>query len=55
MKGKTGELWYKLCAEAADEQDPERFFNLIKQIKDMLEAKQKQLRAPKSSYRKTGN
>jgi hypothetical protein len=29
----------KLCAEAANEKDPDRFLELIKEINDLLEAK----------------
>jgi hypothetical protein len=38
MRGAT-ERWMKLCAEAANEKDPDRFLELIKEINDLLEAK----------------
>ena len=47
MKSETDDLWYKL-AEAADKQDPERFFELVKQIKDLLAAKEKRLSSIKT-------
>ena len=48
MKGETGELWFRLCAEAAEEQDSERLLDLVKQINDLLEAKQKRVRSKKT-------
>jgi len=38
MQGTT-ERWKQLCAEAADERDPYRFLDLIREINDILEAK----------------
>jgi hypothetical protein len=38
MQGAT-ERWMKLCAEAANEKDPDRFLELIKEINNLLEAK----------------
>jgi len=39
VHGTTGERWRQLCAEAANEKDPQRFLELIKEINDLLEAK----------------
>jgi hypothetical protein len=39
----TTERWKQLCAEAADEKDPDRFLELIKQINDILEEKRLRL------------
>jgi hypothetical protein len=52
MKSETDDRWYKLCAEAAEEREPERFFELVKQIKDLFAAKQKQLRSNKTHPRR---
>jgi hypothetical protein len=38
VQGST-ERWMKLCAEAANEKDPDKFLELIKEINDLLEAK----------------
>jgi hypothetical protein len=35
----TTERWRQLCAQAANEKDPDRFLELIKEINDLLEAK----------------
>ena len=42
------EKWMELCAQAAKEQDPEKLMELISQINQMLEAKERRLkgRAP---------
>ena len=39
MKGKR-ELWMELCAQAADEQDPEKLMQLVEQINQLLEEKE---------------
>ena len=36
----TTELWKTLCEEAANEQDPERLLELVKEINNLLEEKQ---------------
>jgi hypothetical protein len=33
------ERWMKLCAEAVNEKDSQKFLELIKEINDLLEAK----------------
>jgi len=48
MKVETGDLLSKLCAEAREEREPERFFELVKQIKNLLAAKQKRLSSKKT-------
>jgi len=48
MKSETDDRWYKLCAEATEEREPERFFELVKQIKDLLAAKEKRLSSKKT-------
>jgi hypothetical protein len=37
------ELWKQLCAQAAVEQDPRKMLELVRQINELLEAKQKRL------------
>jgi len=43
MQGKTNERWKELCAQAANEQDPNKLIVLVEQIIDLLEAKQERL------------
>jgi hypothetical protein len=45
MKGETRERWQHLCELAADEQDHEKLLELVKEINDLLEAKEKRLAA----------
>ena len=47
MKGKR-ELWLELCAQAADEQDPEKLMQLVGQINQLLEEKEARLLGTKS-------
>ena len=44
LQGKNKELWLELCEKAANEQDPEKLMDLVKQINDLLEAKERRLR-----------
>jgi hypothetical protein len=37
------ERWMELCAQAADEQDPEKLMALVKEINTLLQAKEKRL------------
>jgi hypothetical protein len=39
------EEWMELCRRASVEQDPEKLFHLVRQINELLEAKDKRLRA----------
>jgi hypothetical protein len=39
------EEWLELCRQASVEQDPEKLFQLVRRISDLLEAKDKRLRA----------
>jgi hypothetical protein len=43
MNGSNEERWKKLCEQAAKEQDPKKLVQLVKEIKDLLEAKRKRL------------
>jgi hypothetical protein len=45
MKGPQKERWLELTEQAASEQDPEKFLLLIKEINNLLEAKELALRA----------
>jgi len=47
MKGER-ELWLELCAQAADEQDPEKLMQLVEQINQLLEEKEARLSGAKS-------
>jgi hypothetical protein len=38
------EKWMELCEQAATEQDPEKLMELISQINQLLEAKERRLR-----------
>ncbi len=38
------EKWMELCAQAAREQDPEKLMELISQINQILEAKERRLK-----------
>lgn len=42
MRDKT-ERWFQLCQQAAVEQDPIKLLQLIKEINDILEAKEARL------------
>jgi len=43
MKGETGERWYKLCEQAANEQDPQKLMELIHEIDRLLAEKEERL------------
>jgi len=45
MQGPKKERWYLLCQQAAVEQDPDKMLDLIKEINDLLEEKEKRLDA----------
>jgi hypothetical protein len=49
MKGVTHELWVQLCEQAAMEQDPKRLLELVTRINDLLEQKERRLKAQQSS------
>jgi len=44
MKGERRERWQNLCALAAEEQDPQRLLELIREINELLEEKEQRLR-----------
>jgi hypothetical protein len=43
VKGETKERWMLLCEQAANEQDPQKLIELVREINDLLEAKEKRL------------
>jgi hypothetical protein len=43
MQGKTGELWFELCAKAAQEQDPDKLLKLVEEINRLLQEKESRL------------
>jgi len=46
MKGETRERWQQLCAQAADEQDPQMLLELVKEINRILDEKERRLTRP---------
>jgi hypothetical protein len=44
MQGPNKERWKVLCEQAAGEQDPKKLHELIKEINDLLEAKEVRLK-----------
>ncbi len=49
MIGKTKERWMELCELATTEQDPRKMLELVKQINELLEAKENRLKRKPSS------
>lgn len=43
MQGETGERWRQLCEQAAVEQDTQKLVQLIREINELLEAKERRL------------
>lgn len=44
MQGESKERWKVLCEEASTEKDPDRMAELVREINDLLEEKQKRIR-----------
>ena len=44
MKGEKREIWMHLCEQAAVEQNPDKLMDLIKQINQLLEEKERRLK-----------
>ena len=42
------ERWQELCAQAAEEQDPVRLMNLVKEINELLDEKEARLKASRT-------
>jgi hypothetical protein len=51
MRGERGERWRQLCAQAAEEQDPDRLMELIREINDLLEEKEQRLQQQRASQK----
>jgi len=49
MKGETGELWRKLCEQAAVEQDPDKLLELTREINRLLYEKEARLEREKGT------
>jgi len=43
MQGANKERWWMLCEQAANERDPERLLEIVKEINDLLDEKQDRL------------
>lgn len=43
MKGESLERWQQLCAQAADEQDPRKLLEFVKEINRLLQEKEQRL------------
>jgi hypothetical protein len=43
MQGEAGESWRELCEQAAVEQDAHKLLQLIREINELLEAKERRL------------
>ncbi|MCU1270241.1 MAG: hypothetical protein JWN74_1535 [Acidobacteriaceae bacterium] len=44
MKGQKKEIWMQLCERAASEQDPDKLMELVKEINQLLEEKERRLK-----------
>jgi len=49
MQGENAERWLTLCEQAAVEQDPKKLLDLIREINQLLEKKERRLQAKKES------
>lgn len=54
MKGEKKEIWMHLCEQAAVEQDPDKLMDLIKQINQLLEEKERRLKSESSRPNRDG-
>ncbi len=53
MQGKTKERWMELCEQAAQEQDPTKMLEIVKEINRLLAAKYERLSHANSAPPKT--
>lgn len=44
MKGEKKEIWMHLCERAVVEQDPDKLMDLIREINQLLEEKERRLK-----------
>jgi hypothetical protein len=49
MQGERRERWQALCGQAAQEQDPDRLMELIRQINELLQAKEQRLQRERAA------
>ncbi|HXF13677.1 MAG TPA: hypothetical protein VN517_11030 [Terriglobales bacterium] len=49
MQAETGERWRALCEEAAAEQDAQKLIQLIRDINELLEAKERRLQQQRAA------
>ncbi len=54
MLGKERERFLELCGLAANEQDPHRLLELVREINNLLEAKEERLKQRASRENPTG-
>jgi len=52
MKGAIRERWEEICQQAAAEQDPDKLVQLMEQINQLLEAKQRRLMSQRQDAKK---
>jgi hypothetical protein len=43
LKGERKEYWMQLCEQAANEQDPQKLMDLVKEINRLLDEKERRL------------
>jgi hypothetical protein len=55
LKGEKREIWMHLCEQAAIEQDPDKLMDLIKQINQLLEEKERRLKGSLNSPNNDAN
>jgi hypothetical protein len=55
LKGEKREIWMHLCEQAAVEQDPDKLMDLIKQINQLLEEKERRLKGESSFSTRNGD
>jgi hypothetical protein len=48
MKGQQKEYWMQLCEQAANEQNPDRLMELVREINRVLEEKERSLKKARS-------
>ena len=54
LKGEKKEIWMHLCEQAAVEQDPDKLMDLIKEINQLLEEKERRLKGGANSSDRDG-
>jgi hypothetical protein len=54
LKGEKREIWMHLCEQAAVEQDPDKLMDLIKEINQLLEEKERRLKGGTNSSDRDG-